>query len=309
MSERVKKMNRTAKIWLIVAGILVVLGPILIVCATTINGGFSFAKTAYETNTIEIGSTFDQIAVKTEITDLEIATSDEKQCRVVCAEPEKMKHTAEVKNGTLMIKSSDDRKWNERLFKFSFKDPKVTVYLPESDYKALQIDTHSGDVKIADGLTFDTAAVIGDTCDIKFAASVKNSLQIAATTGDVDLSGGEVKDTEITTSTGDIKINGLKVKGGLSAAASTGDITLNDTIAEGAFSINTTTGDVHFNDCDASEITVKTTTGDVTGTLLSDKVFITDTSTGDVHVPKTGSGGICEITTSTGDIIIDIKAK
>ena len=38
-----------------------------------------------------------------------------------------------------------------------------------------------------------------------------------------------------------------------------------------------------------------------------DKVFITDTSTGNISVPKTITGGKCEITTSTGDIRISIK--
>ena len=52
---------------------------------------------------------------------------------------------------------------------------------------------------------------------------------------------------------------------------------------------------------------VNTSTGDVNGTLLSEKIFITDTSTGRVSVPKTTSGGKCEITTSTGDINIGIK--
>ena len=69
------------------------------------------------------------------------------------------------------------------------------------------------------------------------------------------------------------------------------------------------TGDVELNACDAGGLSLKTTTGDVTGTLLSEKVFITDTSTGDVSVPKTTSGGKCEISTTTGDIRIDIVDK
>ena len=49
------------------------------------------------------------------------------------------------------------------------------------------------------------------------------------------------------------------------------------------------------------------TTGDVTGTLLTEKTFSTDTSTGDVSVPNPSSGGKCEIKTSTGDITISIS--
>ena len=64
---------------------------------------------------------------------------------------------------------------------------------------------------------------------------------------------------------------------------------------------------MRFENSDAAQISVKTSTGDVTGTLLSEKVFITETSTGTIRVPKTITGGKCEITTSTGNIKIDIK--
>ena len=63
---------------------------------------------------------------------------------------------------------------------------------------------------------------------------------------------------------------------------------------------------MRFDGCDAAEITVKTGTGDVTGTLLSDKVFLTETGTGRIDVPKSTVGGRCEINTDTGDIKIDI---
>lgn len=62
-----------------------------------------------------------------------------------------------------------------------------------------------------------------------------------------------------------------------------------------------------FDGSDAAEIYVRTSTGSVKGTLLSEKVFITETSTGSVSVPKTVTGGKCEIRTSTGDIQIEIR--
>ena len=62
-----------------------------------------------------------------------------------------------------------------------------------------------------------------------------------------------------------------------------------------------------FDSSDAAEIFVKTSTGDVSGSLLTEKVFITDTSTGKVSVPKTTTGGKCELITSTGDIKIEIS--
>ena len=70
--------------------------------------------------------------------------------------------------------------------------------------------------------------------------------------------------------------------------------------------IERSTGDVKFDKCDASEIEVKTDTGNVKGTLRSDKIFITRSDTGKINVPETLTGGKCKITTDTGDIKISI---
>ena len=61
-----------------------------------------------------------------------------------------------------------------------------------------------------------------------------------------------------------------------------------------------------FEGSDAAEIFVQTSTGDVEGSLLSSKVFIANTDTGKVDVPKSITGGRCEITTDTGDIRISV---
>ena len=64
---------------------------------------------------------------------------------------------------------------------------------------------------------------------------------------------------------------------------------------------------MNFNACDAAEIYVETDTGDVKGTLLSDKVYIVFTDTGKINVPKAVTGGRCEISTDTGNIKIEIE--
>lgn len=87
---------------------------------------------------------------------------------------------------------------------------------------------------------------------------------------------------------------------------STGNISLDGVIADERLSVERSTGEVEFDGCDAAEIFVKTSTGDVIGSFLTDKVFITDTGTVSVDVPKTSGGGKCEISTSTGNIKIKI---
>ncbi len=102
-------------------------------------------------------------------------------------------------------------------------------------------------------------------------------------------------------STGDVNITDIKCKNVISSG-STGEIYLKNVIAKEKFSIVRSTGDVKLDSCDADEIFIKTDTGDVKGSLLTDKVFITETDTGSTNVPKTTKGGKCEITTDTGDI-------
>ena len=82
---------------------------------------------------------------------------------------------------------------------------------------------------------------------------------------------------------------------------------MNKVLATDGFFIERSTGDVELEDCDAEEISIETDTGDVSGSLLTEKIFFVSTDTGDVEVPKSTSGGRCEITTDTGDVEIAIK--
>ena len=133
------------------------------------------------------------------------------------------------------------------------------------------------------------------------------SLELSVSTGHVTVldfrSAGDIK---VTLSTGKTNISDVRCKN-LITDGNTGDVFLKNVIATERFSIERSTGDVKFDRCDASEIFVQTDTGSVTGTLLSDKVFIPKSDTGDIEVPKTVTGGRCEITTDTGDIKISIE--
>jgi DUF4097 and DUF4098 domain-containing protein YvlB len=69
----------------------------------------------------------------------------------------------------------------------------------------------------------------------------------------------------------------------------------------------TSTGNVRFDEADCDTMKVKTSTGNVTGVLLSPKIFYATTSTGRADVPPSTVGGLAEISTRTGNIIITIK--
>lgn len=71
--------------------------------------------------------------------------------------------------------------------------------------------------------------------------------------------------------------------------------------------LSRSTGDVALDACDAAEIDISVSTGDVHGTLLSPKIFSASADTGSVRVPQSGEGGSCTIHTTTGDIHISIS--
>ena len=132
------------------------------------------------------------------------------------------------------------------------------------------------------------------------------SLAVTVTTGKVSISNVVCAgDVRIDVTTGKALLSNMSCNG-LTSNGSTGDITLDSLIASERISIERSTGDVKFNASDAAEIYVKTDTCKVSGTLLSEKIFITRTDTGDIDVPKSVTGGRCEITTDTGDIRITI---
>lgn len=82
---------------------------------------------------------------------------------------------------------------------------------------------------------------------------------------------------------------------------------MNNLIAQGKISVEMDTGDIKFDKCDAAEIDILTSTGNITGSLLTDKVFIARSNTGRINVPETTTGGKCKLTTNTGNIKIHVE--
>lgn len=320
-------MNKVKKVWIIAAISLLIVGALIFTGAMTALD-FDFTKLStekYETNTYEISEDFSNISIDVTTADIVFASSDNKNCKVVCYEQKKLKHSIDVKNDTLIIDTIDNRKWYDYLG-IAFENMKMTVYLPQNKYTSLLIDTDTGDAEIPKNFTFDNIDVTSATGDALCYASASNNITIDTDTGDIKVDTISAKNINLITATGNINMNTVTSEGlvnaesdtgkikstdmsckSFSAECQTGNIILKNVIASEDFTLESSTGDVIFDRSDASAISVKSSTGDITGTLLSEKVFITKTSTGDISVPKTTTGGICEIKTDTGDIEIDIQ--
>lgn len=319
-------MKSATKIWLVVATSLVLVGCILFGGAMSmVKWNFSKLQTAkFETNEYDVPAYYN-ISIQTDTADIEFVPSESDQYSVVCYEQKNAKHSVSVKDGTLVIELVDTKKWYEYIG-IAFATPKITVYVPQGEYGALSIKSSTGDVEIPKGFQFDSMYILENTGDVAVHASVLDSVKMKTNTGDIRLENASAGSLQLSVSTGKITVDDVTCEGNanlcvstgktdlnnfqcknLTSTGDTGDITLHQVIAGEKISLHRSTGDIKFDGADAAEVFVKTDTGDVTGTFLSEKIFFAETDTGRIDVPKSTSGGKCEVKTNTGDIKLSIS--
>lgn len=257
-------MNKKAKIWLAVAAALILLGGALFAVTMTV-GGWDFARlstVAYESKTHEITEDFTSVSVVCDTADVTVAPAKEGCCRVEITAPVKEPHTPVVQDGTLVIRSQDNRRWYENI-SLSFADTKVTIYLTQEVMDTVDVSVSTGDVTLENL-----------TCR---------------------------KDVNLTASTGDMTLRGVTCQN-LTTTADTGGLAMAQVLVRQKLAVERSTGDVALTDCDGGDITIGTSTGDITGTLLTPKTFTAESDTGRVSVPDTLAKQRCRVYTSTGDI-------
>ena len=315
------------KKWIIIVAVGLVIFGAVVCGAAAAAMHFDFGRlnnSKYETNTYNVKESFSSIYIDVTTEKITFKPSEDGKCSVVCLEDENLKHEVSVSDGTLTIREKDERKWSDHVG-FYTRTSEITVYLPGSSYDGIFIKTDTGDIDIPADFSFESVLIKGDSSDIMYSAPVKDMLTINVTTGDIRVENITAGELDLKTTTGHISVSSVKCGGDMSVGVgtgkarlqdiscrnltskgTTGDITLKNVIASGILTITRNTGDVEFEGSDAAEIAVKTSTGDITGTLLSEKIFFAESHTGKVNVPKTMTGGRCEISTDTGKIEIEI---
>ena len=320
-------MKRSNLVLLIVATSLVVAGSLIFALGIAMsNFNFSSLDTSkYTEKIVVITEDFDNISIDTKLSEISFLPTEDEKCSVISYEKEVLPNSITLEGDTLVIKTVDERKWYEHISIGGFKTPKLTVYLPKSEYKSLFVKSSTGDLDIPSGFFFGSVEINSSTADVSFLSSGKD-IKIKLSTGNADLTNMSAESIDITTSTGHITLSSvsctdeIKTKvstgktklhsvkcGKLSSEGDTGDVSMTDTVVSGLMYFKRDTGDIKFEKCDAEEINIETSTGNVKGSLLSEKIFVVNTDTGKKRVPESLSGGKCKITTDTGDIIITVE--
>ncbi len=319
-------MKKSTKIWLITATSFILIGCIAFVGVMAILE-WDFTKlstTKYETNEYEIDEIYKDISIITDTAKIEIVPSENGKTSVICREQKNIKHSVEVKDGTLTIEITDSRRWYEHIG-INFAQQTITLSLPKGEYGTFLVDSDTSNVEISKDFTFQSIDVELSTGKVINYASA-NDIKIKTSTGDICTEGITTGSLELSASTGKITVSDIICDGDMRidvttgktdilnatcksfySSGSTGDLNFKNVVASEKISVIRSTGDVRLEKSDAAEIIVKTDTGNVSGTLLSGKIFFAQTDTGRVSVPKTTSGGRCEITTDTGNITFEIE--
>lgn len=302
--------------------------------------------TEYEPVTYEVTEDFSDISIQTIESSIEFRTALDGKCKVECMESEHLTYSVSVQDGTLKITTSDTRQWYHNIGIFNTQRQNMVVYLPMVVYESMQIESNTGTVQAPSELLFGDVRVKLNTGMLKWESGVAHSMSVETDTGFVqiknvnmdgtlsvktdtgraDVNGVVAQSIQVETKTGKAIVTDAIVKDTLNVKTNTGNAELSscravdvfvqtntgkaklaDVVASGKVDINTDTGDVVLDGSDAAEIKINTNTGDVKGTFLTPKIIYTQTDTGRVDVPRSTSGGICEITTDTGDISIQFK--
>lgn len=309
---------------LIIAAVLIIIGAVIFV-SVMITYDWDFGKLGtknYITNTHTLDSKPVTININVDTADIQFIPSNE--IKVECFEQTNYKHTVLLEGDILNINLVDERKWYEYI-NINFNSPSIVIYLPSGEYGSLVINSTTGHTVIPSDFRFKDANITKSTGDVSFSASTDGLIEIKTSTGKIlvnDLTAGSLRletstgkiiatalqiTNQITSnvSTGNTELNSIQC-GSLISNGSTGNVSLTNVIATDIFKIERSTGHINFNECDASEIFATTDTGDIKGSILSEKIFFATTDTGQIDIPKTMTGGKCEITTDTGDIKITI---
>ena len=302
-------MSNAKKTAMIVAGACIAAG-LLAVLAAMILIRFDVRRlntVQFETKTYPVQESFRHIDIRDVDCDVRLLPSEDGQCRVVCTESDRIINTVEVRSDTLTITRRDTRRWYERISLWWGSGLTLTVYLPEQEYQTLFLKTVSGDISVPDDLAFAQAEISSTSGDISFLGRTTGGLTIQSTSGEIEAGNASGGDVRVTAVSGDVRLSDVAARA-LNVKTTSGEIELRSVVAEQGADVQSTSGDVEFDRFDAGSIQIKTVSGEVEGSLLSSKAFETHTTSGEVRVPLSDpSAGACSVTTTSGDIKIEVK--
>lgn len=308
--------------------------------------GFDFTKlntVQYITKTYTVAEDFQNITIHSREHNITLAKSEDDTCKVVYTTNKGMDCDIAVSNRRLTITYTDTRAWYERIG-IHGDNTSITVYLPQTQYDALYLQSVSGNIQVADPFGFASAKLISAGGNVRFCSDVNDRLEIQTTSGDIAVydstgkivnisttSGNAVltnisaEKAEITTVSGDLAQENVDCSillaettsgemqlkdaaiGKLHLSTTSGDMLLSESTTTGSTDISTISGNVRLDRANLSAVKIKTISGNVKGTLTKAMEFYSETTSGSIRLPASDSaGGYFKVITTSGNVEITI---
>ena len=339
-------MKRSYKRILCISALAFLLGCVLVMSAFLMIGFDFLrldSRNMVKTEQVIEGE-FSDIEISNLQQDLRVVASPDGVCRISYYGNERLSVATVIEDGVLRIVMQDMRDWQDYINIVSASDETAVLYLPAGNYGALRVKAGASmdlvlereiclarlEAQISSG-NIDSLAQITDGVDIKGSSGrlhLENisggNVTIEDSSGDVVLKHCRAAQTTLTLFSGSIEL--VDVSGEILATTSSGDIVIEDaalatltlktssgdvelkrTVVQTELRIETSTGDIKMERSDAAHMILVTGTGDMELELLRGKGYYVKTGTGSVSHPEHDTnGGLCNVTTSTGDVMITV---
>ena len=285
----------------------------------------SISKKQYRTITHERLGRFENIVINAKDSDIILAQSEDDLFRIVIRERMKAPHVVKRVGQNLSIDICDNRKWYQRIFSFG-NEGEIKLLLPKNRYNSLAVSLDKGYVEIPASLSFADAEININSGVANLGASVSGEMKVSLKSGDIAISKASIGSLDTSLSKGNVILGETKISDALNANVDkgtvklqsvsaakadanigTGSVNMTDFVVAKSLYINSGRGNVTFDGCDAEEIFVNLGNGKVSGSLLSDKLFIANVGLGKKNVPESIDGGRCQISIGVGKIDLSIK--
>lgn len=180
------------------------------------------------------------------------------------------------------------------------------IYVGDNSVESLLVEGTSGSIEVISVVATNDVAINGSSGGIGVSKVECANLSATNSSGSLRLS--EIvanNDVNVEGTSGGVHIDDVECAN-LTGSNSSGRITCTEVIATGDINLKNSSGGIALEACDAANLKLEATSGSIKGTLLSEKIFQADATSGSVDVPKTTSGGVCEVTTTSGSISLSL---
>ena len=293
-------MKKGKKLALIIAEIVLAVGLAVTVASLAISDFnvselFGNQKTSYEVSDFDA---FERISIRESFCNVRIeSTAGDPYIEYTGSGS--VTHNATVDDGMLVIEGVDGRKWYEKIL--SFVDSDLTLYLPHITGYEIEITTSSGNVTVAGGISAKSVNITTVSGNVECGSDASEGATVEATSGNVSFNGCHGKRISAKTTSGEIYAGGA-ICLEASFESSSGEVELEGVNVRDSLNVKTTSGNIELDECDSAALKLISTSGNISGELLSSKIYMAKSTSGNINVPLGVSGGICEITTNSGNI-------